>query len=85
MGMGGAHPILVPPSLGGILTPEVLSIMVEEEVVEEEVHEEAEVEEEVVVEVVRPTLRQLLGSKRPLSLRYVHTFLNFWSLFLDLI
>ena len=75
VGMDGAHPIRVPPSLGGILTPEVLSIMAEEEVVVVE----AEVEE-VLVEVIRPTLRQLLGSKRPLSSRYVHIFLSFWSL-----
>ena len=73
MDTGGAHPILVPPL--EILTPEALSITkvaLEEEVPEED--EEVEVVE-VAVEVIRPTLRQLLGSKKPLSSRYVPMFL----------
>ena len=43
----GAHPIQVAPLVGGILTPEVLSITKEalEEVLEEELHEEVEVVE----------------------------------------
>lgn len=73
MDTGGAHPTLVPPL--EILTPEALSITkvaLEEEVPEED--EEVEVVE-VAVEVIRPSLRQLLGSKKPLSSRYVPMFL----------